>query len=476
MSLLTQVKGTISRYSLFSPGEKVVVGVSGGPDSLCLLHLLNRLKGELEIGLQVAHLNHGIRGEEAEADAVFIEEVAQEWGLPITVERRDVPAYAAEKRLALEEAARQVRYAFLAQVAHQVGARSVAVGHNADDQVETILMHWLRGAGLAGLRGMRPLQGWPWPGEELRLVRPLLELPRADIEAYCREEGLEPRFDRSNLDTTYHRNRIRHHLLPLLEEYNPNIREVIRRAALIMADDYDYLRLQGEEAWERLAQEGNGSLLFDLEAWDGLHPSLQRQLLRRAIHHLRSELRNIDWIHIEQALEALGGKPAGTKVTLPQGLSLFKSYRTFAIGEAMPSPDLPLVEGDIRLEVPGRVALLGGWELEAQVVGAQGREEALSNLDPWQAYLDLGRAGRDLTIRGRRSGDRFQPLGMGGQEKALRQFMIDAKIPRHIRDKWLLVVSPQHIVWVAGYRIDERVRVREETEEILLLRFQRGGR
>ena len=475
MDILSQVQQTIAKHGIFHAGDRVVVGVSGGPDSLCLLHLLNRLREELEITLHVAHLHHALRGEEADEDARFVERLATSWGLPSTVEKRDVPAYAQRERLAIEEAARQVRYTFLAEVAKRVGASSVAVGHNAGDQVETIIMHWLRGAGTAGLRGMRPVQRWPFPAIRLRLVRPLLEIPREEIEAYCQEQGLRPRFDRSNLDTTYYRNRIRHELLPLLEEYNPNIREVIRRAALIIADDHDYLAREGQRAWEKVVKESKGALVFDLKAWEELHPSLQRQLLRRAIRNLRSDLRNIDWIHVEEARRAIGERPAGTEVTLPQGLSLFRSYDTFVVGDVIPIPEMPLIEEEMKIAVPGRTSLPdGSWEVITELLaGEEGKEEALNNQDPWRGYLDLDQVGQDLILRGRKPGDRFQPLGMGGRSKPLREFMIDAKIPHHIRDKLPLVVSPQNIVWVAGYRIDERARVTEGTGRVLKIWFQK---
>jgi tRNA(Ile)-lysidine synthase len=428
----------------------------------------------LQITLHVAHLNHLIRGEEAKADAQFVESLAQEWELPATIEERDVPAYTRENQMAIEEAARQVRYSFLAKVAHEVGAKTVAVGHSADDQVETILMHWLRGSGLAGLRGMRPIQGWPMPGEDLRLVRPLLEVPRAEIEAYCEENGLKPRFDRSNLDTTYYRNRLRLELLPTLETYNPNIREVLRRAAVVITDDYDYLTSRGKTVWDRIVSQVDGTLVFDLEAWEKLHPSLKRQLLRRAIRQLRRELRNIDWVHIELAMTTLGEKPTGTEITLPQGLRLFKSYDTFAIGEARPLPDMPLIEGEMELKVPG-ITPLGEWEVVAEILeGEVAREMALANRDARQAYLDSKKTGEHLMVRGRQSGDRFQPLGMA-KEKSLREFMIDSKIPRHIRDR-LPIIQGKHILWVTGYRIDERARVTKRTVKILRLELRKGER
>jgi tRNA(Ile)-lysidine synthase len=482
MELLDKVRETIQKHRMFGEGGTIVVGVSGGPDSLCLLHTLKRLQEGLGIALHVGHLEHGIRGEESQADASYVETLAREWQLPVSVEYGDVPAYAAEHGLAVEEAARRVRYSFLGRVAHELGARRIAVGHNADDQVETILMHWMRGSGLGGLRGILPVQvlgteAW-WSGPILRIVRPLLEVPRSEIEAYCQQHDLEPRFDRSNLDLTYHRNRIRHELIPHLESFNPRVRDVLRRSAHVITDDYDYLRLQGLKAWESLAQEIEGTITFPLRPWLDLHPSLQRQLLREAIHRLRKSLRDIDWIHVEQARVGVEEKDTGAKITLPQGLFLFKGYDAFVIGEDVPWPDLPLLmEQELPLNTPGITPLpKSRWQLQAEIMKrTEMPEEALENEDPWQAFLDLGRTGKDLILRGRRAGDYFRPLGMGGKGKMLNDFMIDAKIPQHIRDHLPLVVSPQHIVWVTGWRIDERVKITGQTAQVLWLGFVKGG-
>jgi len=474
---LQKVCQTIDKYGLFQPGERVVVGVSGGPDSLCLLHLLTQLRDEYRIEPHVAHLNHQIRGAEAEADAAFVARLAEEWGLPATIEARDVPAYARQERLALEEAARRVRYSFLAEVARKIGAGCIAVGHNADDQVETVIMHWLRGAGLAGLRGMLPLTEY----EGLRLVRPLLEVTRAEIEEYCQIHHLQPRFDRSNLDTTYFRNRLRHELIPYLESYNPNIREVVRRAAKVIAADYDFLRSEVERAWERMAIESEGAISFPLEPWSRLHLSLQRALLREAIRRLRKGLRNINWVHIEDALKVINEKPTGAIATLPQGLQLFKSYDRIVVGERMPRPDLPLLSVDsLPIAIPGVTKLPDSyWQLKAEILAREElNEETLANVNPWQAYLDYDRTGSELKLRQRLPGDRFQPLGMR-RGKTLQAFMIDAKVPRHLRDEIPIVVSPRQIVWVAGWRIDERVKVTERSKRILHLEFTKrvkGGK
>lgn len=488
MGVLTKVCQAIERFGLLAGGGTVVVGVSGGPDSLCLLHALNRLRLVYGIELHVAHLDHRIRGLESQEDAAFVARLAEEWGLPATVEARDVPRLARESKLAIEEAARQARYSFLAQVALAVGANRIAAGHNADDQTETIVMHWLRGAGLAGLRGMLPQTdlgemrleaAWPdHPPLHLQLIRPLLEIPRAEIEAYCLEHGLKPRFDHSNLDTTYYRNRLRHELIPCLESYNPNIQEILRRSAWVISGDYDFLQAELARVWPVVvSSELEEAITFDLDRWRALPTSQQRSILREAVHRLRRSLRNINWIHIENALWALRAKPAGTQVTLPQGLMLSIGYRDFTVADEgyVPEVDWPLLLVEsLPVAVPGVTQLPdSGWCLEAAVIEREEfGEHCLDNPDPWQAFLDYQRAGSELVLRQRRSGDRFQPLGLGGHEKSLHTFMIDHKIPRPLRGFVPIVASSRHIVWVAGWRIDERAKITAATQHVLHLAFR----
>ncbi len=490
MELLTDVQGTIERHQLLSHGDAIVVGVSGGPDSLCLLHVLLRLREAYALRLHVAHLNHRLRGAEADADAAFVARLAEEWGLPATIEARDVAGLAQHKGLAIEEAARQARYALLARVARQWGACKIAVGHNADDQVETIVMHWLRGSGLAGLRGMLPaskLKEMRLAEEEastnaanaqLLLIRPLLETTRADIEAYCAKEGLEPRFDRSNLDTTYYRNRLRHELLPFLETFNPQVRQVILRAAEIIRADYALLRREAKRAWSRIAiSEHQEAIVFDLEKWRTLPLSLQRSILREAIHRLRRSLRNINWVHVENAIAVLSKGHTGTRATLPRGLEVRISYDQFIVGNKgylPPLPDQPwLRDVQVPLSVPGQTALPGSdWCIVAQILKRVDLDQrVLEHAQPWQAYLDLAVTGNDLSLRTRRSGDRFWPQGLGDKPTSINSFMINAKVPQAWRDRIPLLVSPDKVLWVAGWRIDERAKVTEATRHILHLSF-----
>jgi tRNA(Ile)-lysidine synthase len=434
MNLLAQVMGTIEEHDLLGKAESVVVGVSGGPDSLCLLHVLRHLAPEYGLTLHVAHLEHGIRSEESEADGAFVADLARRWGLPVTVEHADVPRYAEGEGLAIEEAARRARYRFLARVAGQIRASRIAVGHNADDQAETVLMHFLRGSGLAGLRGMLPLSSL---GElrlgrgvrdsplaaDLRLIRPLLEVPRSTIEAYCHRQGLNPRFDRSN--------------------------------------------------------PGAQAILLDLEGWRALPLSLRRSTLREAIHRVRRSLRNINWVHVENARLVAESGETGAQATLPGHVMLTVGYGQLLIAEVeYVSPmEGPTVEDPLPIAVPGTAHLPGTeWRVVAQLVDrSQVPSEALHGADRWQAFLDADIAGRELILRPRRSGDRFQPLGMGGHSQRVRDFMIKAKIPAAHRDRVPLLAGGERILWVCGWREDERAKVTDSTRCILWLCCERDA-
>ena len=509
------------RDGLLAQGEHVVVGVSGGPDSLCLLHCLCSLQAEFDLCLHVAHLHHGLRGAEADGDADFVWDLAADWRLPCTVERADVSTLARQEGLAIEETARRARYAFLARVALATGARTIAVGHNADDQTETILMHFLRGSGLAGLRGMLPLTplqdyrllhtsdpqspAGPSTHYPIFLIRPLLGITRAQIEAHCQSHRLQPRFDRSNLDTTYYRNWLRHDVLPLLARHNPNVSEVIRRSARVITDDYALLRAELETVWPGVLLEevlgdapqisgahpdlagagvGNrpqagGRIIFDLGAWRALPTSLQRSTLREAIHRLRRTLRNINFLHVENALLVARDGTTGDQATLPSGLVLTLGYDRFTVGEAgavEPLPDWPLLAPGTALlpvAIPGDTPLPNSdWLLRAELLDRSSLPSGWeTNRDPWRAFLDAGAAGVELWLRTRRRGDRFQPQGMGGHSTKLGDFYTNQKVPRAARDRLPLLDAGGQIFWVCGWRVDRQVKLGESTEQVLALRF-----
>ena len=493
--LLRTVRKYVLRHELLSSGETVVVGVSGGPDSLCLLHLLRCLTLDWGLRLCVAHLNHGLRGAEADADARFVAGLAREWGLYCTIGAADVRALAAAPGLSLEEAARQARYRFLAEVARSNDAPVVAVGHNADDQAETVLMHFLRGSGVAGLRGMLPItrladyrlddgfgeRDRPWSGasaEMPRLVRPLLTIARAEIVAYCAANALRPRFDRSNEDTTLYRNRLRHTLLPLLADYNPAIRSLLTRTAEVMAGDHEVLRSALENAWSAVARPAAaGTVTFDLAAWRMLPIGLQRATVREAIHRLRRSLRNINWEHVEPAVWCGRIGQTGQIATLPAGLSLQVDYDELRFATEGPPrvSDVPQVRAPVRLNAPGLTFLDDDWRV---IVTRWSRADLpitfAENRDPWTAWLDADVVGAEMRLRSRAPGDRFRPQGMAGHSAKVNEFMINAKAPRHARAGWPILTGAVGIAWVCGLRVDERALVWPTTTAVWEVRFVRN--
>ena len=488
MSVLAQVRESIKGHEMLSARETLVVGVSGGPDSLCLLHVLAEIAPNLGVSLHVGHLDHGIRGQEAKEDARFVADLCASWGIECTLGRRDVPGLAESRGRSIEEAARQERYAFLADLARSLGSRKVAVGHNADDQAETVLMHFLRGSGMAGLRGMLPVA----PLDEIRfgenmgavpgilLLRPLLDVPRDDIESYCRDHGLAPRFDRSNLDTTLYRNRLRHELLPALETYNPNIHQVLGRTAKAISGDHELLQELVRGAWNRVVLETSAeAIVFDLEALRTLKVGLQRALLREGVRRLRASLRNVDWVHIENAIKMVARRRVGSKATLPAGLELSLGYgraTMAATGYKAPLIDAPRINRCLAVAIPGETVLPDSeWRVETQLMQLSDLPPSWAeSRDPYQACLDAARVGCALTLRRRRAGDRFVPLGLSGHQ-TIRAFMINARVPSADRDQVPLLLSGSDIAWVVGWRIDERYAISPQTTQVASIRFSKGS-
>jgi len=459
----------IQEHHLVSGGEKLLVAVSGGPDSVCLLHILVKLQRELTIKLYIAHLNHQLRGAESEADAGYVSDLAHQLGIPATIDKRDVKGYQAQQRLSLEEAAREVRYSFLAQVARSIGANRVAVGHTMDDHIETILMHLIRGTGTRGLRGLQPVTAWQSGSNSLTIVRPLLTVSHQEAEDYCHHHQLMPQLDASNLSLSPLRNRIRHQLLPLLESYNPRIAEALLRTGHITSDDIDFLDKEIVRLWDEIAQEQERAIFLDKERFDQLPSALQRYLLRASAEKLLGSAKDIETRHIEAMMSALN-KPAGKKLNLPGGIIFSIEYNKYLLASDFNSlSPFPILRDELQLKIPGET-LLPGWRIEATIIN---REQMSEKGEDFTAYFDLGKTGDKLLVRSRQPGDRFQPLGMS-QPKKLGEFMIDAKIPHAWRQQIPIVCSPQQILWVVGWRIDERVKVSDTTKQILCLKFQRS--
>jgi tRNA(Ile)-lysidine synthase len=501
-NLEAKVIDFIQRYDLIQRKELVVVGVSGGADSVCLLHVLAKWRRRLGIRLHIAHLDHQIRGAESQADAQYVFNLAGLLGIPVTIDRQDIAAYRTERKCSLEEAARELRYAFFARVARKVGAHRIAIGHTSDDQVETILMHILRGTGITGLCGLAPCsplvystQGISLSAEapsvakrqpgNLLAIRPLLDITREETASYCQNHQLDPRVDSSNLSPSFFRNRLRLHLLPLLRQYNPSIDQALIRLADIAKEDNAFIEQQASGLWDEVARQENNAIYLDKRQMAGLPIALQRHLLRVAVTKLAGDVRDIEASHIEAARSLLN-KPASKRSALPHGLICHGGYDDLVIASTarqcqLPPCPFPPLPDELHLKVPGKTAS-SGWNVLASIVREQvaflpSRGGRRTSEKTYQrnlvAHFDLQKTGMNLRVRKRRPGDRFRPLGMN-MPKKIHEFMVDAKIPRSWRGRIPIVCSPEQIIWVVGWRIDDRVKLTEASKEILRLEFIRS--
>jgi tRNA(Ile)-lysidine synthase len=415
----------------------------------------------------VAHFDHRLRSRgEARADEEAVRELAQALGLPFVTGSGDARARSARRHESMEEAARNLRFAFLAREAKRMNAGVVVLGHTRDDRAETVLMHVLRGSGLDGLIGLRPRSEWPF-GRGPALARPLLAMTRAETGRYCREAGLSPREDPTNLLLEATRNRLRHDVLPSLRRMNPRLDEALCRLGDAAAAAVAHLDADAEVAWQTLTTAGRPAVAFPRPGFEWLSPAVRARLLRRAVRHLAGPAADVEAVHVDALEDALGKRRAA--VALPFGLIARVSQREVRIsggGE----------EGSRRIEetglaVPGRTEL-PGWSVAAEIVAPPPLEPRPRTR--FEAWLDADAAGEPLVVRSRRPGDRMRPLGLGG-EKKLQDVLVDAKVPEEERDGVPLVCAPWGIAWVVGQRLDERAAVRKESRRAVRLRFRRRG-
>ena len=460
-------------------GSLLVVAVSGGPDSLALIHVLRSLRYDLRLRLHAAHLDHGLRPEASAKDADFVRETMRTLRVPLTLLKVDVSEFGRQRRLSLEDAARRLRYDFLSKVAADEGADAVAVAHTLDDQAETVLMHILRGSGLNGLRGMQADSTRLVSGRTLRLFRPLLSVPKSQTMAYCAGNGLEPRIDESNLSTRFTRNRIRLDLMPSLEEFNPSVKLALARLAHSVSLDMDIIEgeVDGAES-DIIADDPGPGVSLDRERFSHLTPSLQRHLLRRAVRKVDGDVEDIGMSHVEDMVRLMSGV-SGKWMNLPGNLSFFVDYEHARIMPADfdDNPFSPMGSTPSRISVPGNTTV-DGWAIAVEFLhGAARRDFRMSTDLPGVRFserFDADRLSRSLQIRTRTPGDRFQPLGMD-QDKSLKDFMIDAHVPQRLRGRVPLVESDGRIAWVVGWCMADWARVRDDTQRVVEITFRRNG-
>lgn len=439
MPFLESVRRAIQQHHLISPGQRVVIGVSGGADSLALMVALHQLRHTLDIDLHIATLDHGWRGEQSAADTQFVVQEAEKRGLSVTVRTLNMSDVTSN----LEARGRKARYDFFADVALKVGASVIAVAHHADDQAETVLMRLLRGAGLHGLQGM----GWHSPvpfHPHLTLIRPLLGVTRAEVEAFCASEGLQPRHDPTNDDTTFLRNRIRHDVLPQLEKINPNLQHGLIRLADIASVESDYLL----EATNKLIRDHSvvqrGSYLFPRSIFTALHEALQRRLIVQLAQAVVSTPQlDVDYDHIIAAVRVAAEGNQGGIAQFTNNVRMRVDYENliFELDSTVDQPVLSLTT-DTQMELPFSVPiqLTSGWVVLDETVHA-GYEPLC------EFYLPNHKAVR-LHMRTRKAGDKIELPGMANHTQKLKDWMINRKITRPHRNNIPLIINGTDIVAV----------------------------
>ncbi len=454
--LINKVKDTIDRYSMLKKGDSVLVAVSGGPDSVCALEILNELKDEYELTLHVAHLNHKFR-KEADKEAEFVRKLAEKKGIASTIEAIDVKKYCIKKGLSKQEGAREVRYDFLRKAADKIGAAKMVTGHTADDQAETFLMRLIRGSGASGLSAIPPVRG--------RIIRPLIEIKKTEALGFLKENNIRYVKDPTNIRPLYLRNKIRLELLPLLtKKYNPNIADTLCREADILREDEAFLNGIADAIFkEMVTAYEKYSITLNYLRFNRLHPAIKKRVVRRAVAELTGGLKKISYEHIISAIDAI--KNTGKGVDLPDDIRIERDYNSLyvRIGKAESGG----IQEAVHIEVPGTTEVpCFNIKIEAIV---NNRAELFKKAD--KGLFDLDKIRLPLLIRGRRDGDYFYPAGMKGRKK-LKEFLIDHKIPRVEREKIPVLIDKNNdILWIIGLRMDERFIAREDTKRRLVVRL-----
>ncbi len=452
--LIAKVRETVRKYGMLARGDRVLVAVSGGPDSVCLLHVLREIAAEFDLSLHIAHMDHMFRGKESADEALFVADVAKRLGIPADIEAFDVPAYCRERGLSPQEGARSVRYAFLSRVAAAAGASRIATGHTANDQAETFLMRLSRGAGVTGLSAIPPVRG--------SIIRPLLDVTREAVMTYIQANGIGFVSDPSNAKRAYTRNRFRMDVLPLLKQFNPRIVETLASEAALLRDEDEAAERQLAGVVERLISRSEDAVVVNRDEFNTLPPAFRRRLLRKMVGLAGGDPSTLSLDRIDGAVSFMNGALSGRTMTLTSGIVIGREYDRFIIG----GQETP--QGfTYQLAVPGITPVPElDMEIDATLSGDVKNTAGEANYR-WQALFDYDRIKTHLILRNRRPGDWFCPSGMDGKRKKLQDYFVDEKIPLRLRDRIPILCAGDDILWVLGFRTDGRCLPRQDTASVL---------
>ncbi|MCE1247613.1 MAG: tRNA lysidine(34) synthetase TilS [Firmicutes bacterium] len=463
--LFEKISKYILKNRMTRQGEKIAVALSGGPDSVFLIHTLNILKDELKISLRAVHINHNIRGEFAARDEEFCRKLCSEMNIPLDIYSFDIPAIARESGKSLEEAGHDERRRIYINLIESGKAVKIATGHTADEQAETVLIRLLTGAGEQGLSGIAPVSGG-------FLIRPLLETRKEDILEYLENSGIEYMVDHTNAENTTVRNRVRNVLLPLIrEQFNPEVESALCKTAAVFREQNDYTGRIVNFYLDRFSFVDYNEARLDLPGVTNLAPWIMKNLLRKLIARFKGNLTNIGYVHTQE-LYALAEKPTGSSLILPGGLKAVREYNYLIIkkNDIVEIPAFPETE----LTFPGE-NILPEWDIKitGELVQEAPSFEGSKLSDLQSVYVDFDACQEmKFAIRTRRDGDRFIPSGMTGSKK-LKDYFTDMKIPREQRHKIPLIMCGEVVLWIAGYRRSNLYRILPSTKRVLNIRIEK---
>ena len=459
--IFEKVLSTINKYKLIENGDKIVLGLSGGPDSVCLLHILYRLKEKLDIEVYAAHLNHQIRGIEAQKDALYITQLCENLGVTSFVKSIDVPKYCKENGLSVEEGARKLRYEMFEEIKQKTKSNKIAIGHNLNDQAETILMRIMRGTGLQGLRGIEYIR-------DNNIIRPILDIDRKDIEAYCEEYELNPRIDHTNLETIYTRNKIRLELIPYMKDnFNPNVIESIVRMSNSLKTDSDYIQEESEIKFKEVSNLQEDACEIDIQKYSKLHDAIKVRVLRKGIKHILGDTNFVDQKHIEDIMQLEDNKKIDKMITLPRGIFAYRRKNTILlINKEIVNETIEFCynlpsNGFIKVKELNLV-------LETQTMNID-RYKSMK-LDKKSKGFDFDKVKGGIVVRSRKEGDKIK---LSAGSKKIKDLFIDLKIPREERCNVPIIVDEQGILCVGDYKNSENYKIDNSTKEVLKITFKK---
>ena len=453
-TLRDKVLDIIEKYNMLEKGDTIIVGLSGGPDSTVLLHVLHSIKNIYEIKLTAVHLNHMIRGAEADRDEKFAKEFADQLNIPFISKHFDVIKFSKEKKLSCEEAGRIIRYNFFEETAQKIGASKIALAHNMNDQAETMIMRFLRGSGISGISGIKPVR-------DFKYIRPLISCSRCEIEQYCKDFNLIPVIDSTNKETIYLRNKIRLELIPyLIDNFNENLIENLYNMSDVMRDEDIYLNSCAILKIEDIKYKYG----YRIEDFNLFQTAIKRRILRLIIEKIKGDLNGIEIKHINECIDFVKKAETGKKISLPGNLECIIEYDIFKIQKKKNYKDY---EYDI--ENPGIIEIP---EAEKTItVNLIEKKNKLYKDTEFIKYFDCDKIKFRLKIRNRRDGDYIYPRGMTGKKK-IKEIFIDKKIPRDIRDTIPLVAMENEILCIPGIRDTRNYKVDENSKKILEIKIE----